>query len=187
MKNICHILIPVLVSLPFVVSESQEKEFDYEFIQGEMYYSFRGSFIVKTESDCVIDLIYDFKNISEYAGAQSVELVQQGDNWYDVCYTYRKLFVLENTSTWRRKLRQDEQKIVFEMLSSENNLKMMPEVISSTGYYQIIEEKDHCRVEYFQECLLKAGFFKRAYIAEAKQEAITFLYEFKRYIEKKCD
>jgi len=188
MKNICQIIIPALLSLPIVVSGSQEKEFDYEFTQEDTYYSFRGSFIVKAESDCLINLIYNFKSISEYAlGAQSVELIQQGDNWYDVYYTYRKLFVLENKSTWRRTLKQDEQKIVFEMLSSKNNLKIMPEVISSTGYYQIIKEKDRCRVEYFQECLLKPGFFKSAYINEAKQEAIKFLHEFKKYIERKCD
>ncbi len=187
MKNICHIIIPILVSLPIVVSGSQEKDFDYEFIQEDTYYSFRGSFLVKAESDYLIDLIYNFNNISDYAGAQSVELIQQGDNWYDVSYTYRKLFVLENTSTWRRTLKPDEHKIVFEMLSSENNLKIMPEVISSTGYYQIIKEKDRCWVEYFQECLVKPVFFRRAYIAEAKQEAMTFLHEFKTYIERKCD
>lgn len=188
MKNICHTIIPVLVSLAIVVSGNQEKNFDYEFIQEDTYYSFRASFLVKAESDYLIDLIYNFNNISEYTlGAQSVELIQQGDNWYDVYYTYRKFFIFENESTWRRTLKPDEHKIVFEMLSSENNLKMMPEVISSTGYYQIIKEKDHCRVKYFQECLLKPGLFRRAYIAEAKQEAMTFLHEFKTYIERKCD
>ena len=171
-----------------MVSGSQEKDFEYEFIQEDTYYSFRGSFLVNAESDCVIDLIYDFNNLSEYTlGAQSVELIQQGDNWYDVSYTYRKFFIFENESTWRRTLKPDEQKIVFEMLSSKNNLKMMPEVISSAGYYQIIEEKDRCRMEYFQECLLKPGLFKRAYINEAKHEAITFLHEFKTYIERKCE
>ena len=171
-----------------MISGSQEKEFDYEFIQEDTYYSFRGSFLVNAESDCVIDVIYDFHNLSEYTlGAQSIELIQQGDTWYDVYYTYRKLFILENKSTWRRTFKQDEQKIVFKMLSSENNLKIMPELISSTGYYQIIKEEDRCRVEYFQECLLKPGFFKNAFINEAKQEAIKFLHEFKKYIERKCE
>jgi hypothetical protein len=188
MKYICYILIPALLSLPIVVSGNQEQEFEYEFIQEDTYYSFRGSFLVNAESECVIDLIYDFDNLSEYTlGAQSVELVQQGDTWYDVVYTYRKFAILKNRSTWRRTLQPDEHKIVFEMLSSENNLKMMPELLSSTGYYHVLKENDRCRVEYFQECRLKPGLFKRAYIAEAKQEAMTFLHAFKPYIERKCE
>jgi hypothetical protein len=174
--------------VPLVVSGSQDKEFEYEFMQEDTSYAFRGSFLVHAESNCVIDLIYDFHNLSEYTlGAQSIELIQQGENWYDVSYTYRKFFVFENTSTWRRTLKPDEHKIVFEMLSSENNLKMMPEVLSSTGYYQIIQEEEHCRVEYFQECLLEPGLFKRAYISEAKQEAMKFLHAFKTYLERKCE
>ncbi len=187
MKHICYIIIPALLTVPFVVFGGQEKEFDYEFKQEDTYYSFRGSFLVHAESDSVIDVIYDFNNLSEYTlGAQSIELIQQGDTWYDVCYTYRKLFVIRNKSIWRRTLKQDEQKIVFEMLSSKNNLKIVPELISSTGYYYIIKEKDRCRVEYFQECMLKPGFFKKAFINEAKKEAIIFLHEFKKYIERKC-
>jgi hypothetical protein len=188
MKHICYIIIPALLSVPFVVSGSQEKEFDYEFNQEDTYYSFRGSFLVHAESDSVIDVIYDFNNLSEYTvGAQSVELIQQGDNYYDVVYTYRKFFIFTNRSTWRRTLQRDEHKIVFEMLSSENNLKMMPELLSSTGYYHILQGNDHCRVEYFQECRLKAGLFMHAYIKEAKQEAMRFLHAFKTYVEWKCE
>jgi len=188
MKHLCYIFIPVLLSVPIVVAGSQEQEFEYAFMQEDTYYSFRGSFFVHAESECVIDLIYDFDNLSEYTlGAQSVELLQQGDTWYDVLYTYRKFVIFENESTWRRTLKPDEHTIVFEMLSSENNLKMMPEVLSSTGYYHILQENDRCRVEYFQECLLKPGVLKRAYITEAKQEAMSFLHEFKTYIERKCE
>jgi hypothetical protein len=60
-------------------------------------------------------------------------------------------------------------------------------MLSSTGYYQIRPEKEGCRVEYFQECKLKPGFFKDSYINKAKKEAIKFLQEFKEYIEKTCD
>ena len=188
MKNIFQIIILTSLSFPIFLFGSQENEFDYEFIQEDMVYSFRGSFLVHAELDSVIDVIYDFHNLSEYTlGAQSVELIQQGDTWYDVEYTYRKFVIFKNRSMWRRSLQPDEHKIVFEMLSSENNLKMMPELLSSTGYYHILPENDCCRVEYFQECRLKPGLFKRAYITEAKQEAMRFLHAFKTYIERKCE
>ncbi len=171
-----------------MVSGNQEQEFESEFIQEDTYYSFRGSFLVEAESDWLLNLIYDFNNLSEYtSGAQSIELIQQGDNWYDVLYIYRKFAIFKNRSTWRRTLQPDEHKIVFEMLTSKNNLKIMPELLSSTGYYHVLQENDCCRVEYFQECRLKSGLFKHAYITEAKQEAMEFLHAFKTYIERKCE
>ncbi len=177
-----------LLSLPILLYGSEKNELDYEFIQDDNYYKFRGSFVVKAELDCVIDLIYDFEHISEYAlGAKSIELVQQGKNWYEVTYTYRKLLIFENRSTWRRTLKRDEHKVVFEMISNRNNLDIVPKIISSKGYYQIRPEKEGCRIEYFQECKLNSGFLRDTYINKAKKEAIKFLQVFKDYISETCD
>ena len=188
MKKFYKRILVALLSLPIILSGSQNHEFDYEFIQDGNCYSFRGSFIVQAERDCLIDVIYNFEHISKYAsGAKSVEFVRQGENWYEVTYTYRKILVLENKSTWRRTLNRDEQKVVFEMISSENNVSFMPQLDSSSGYYQIKPEKEGYQVEYFQACKLKTGLLKDAYISQAKKEAIKFLREFKEYIERTCD
>lgn len=160
MKHICHILIPSLLSVPIVVSGNQEQEFEYAFIQEDTYYSFSGSFLVHAESECVIDLIYNFNFQSAHTlGAQFVELLQPGDTWYDVTYTYRKFAIFANRPTWRRTVQPDEHKIMFDMPSSENNLKMMSEVLWSTGNYHIAQENDRCRMKYYQECLQKSGCF----------------------------
>jgi len=188
MKELYKGIIITLLSLPIILYGSQKKELDYEFIQEDTYYSFRGSFIVKAELDCLISVTYDFEHISKYAlGAKSIELVRQGENWNEVTYIYRKFIIFENKSTWRRTLKRDEQKVVFEMISSKNNINIMPKMLSSTGYYQIKQEKECYRVEYFQEGKLKPGFLKDTYINNAKKEAIKFLLEFKEYIEKTCD
>lgn len=188
MKHFYKIIIAALLSLPILLYGSKKKELDYEFMRNDNYYSFRGSFIVKAEPDCLINLIYDFKNISKYAsGAKSIELVRQGENWYEVTFTYRKLLFLENQSTWRRTLNRDEHKVVFKMISNRNNLNIVPKMLFSTGYYQIRPEKEGCRVEYFQECKLMPGLLKDMYINKAKNEAIKFLREFKEYINKTCD
>ena len=188
MRELYKGIIVSLLSLPILLYGSRERELDYEFIQEDTCYSFRGSFIVKAEPDCLINLIYNFKNISKYAlGAKFIELVRQGENWYDVTFTYRKLLIFENQSTWRRTLNRHEYKIVFKMISNRNNLNIMPKMLSSTGYYQVRPEKEGCRVEYFQECKLKSGFLKDIYINKAKKESIIFLHEFKEYIEKTCD
>jgi hypothetical protein len=181
-------ILAALLSLPIILSGSQNDEFDYEFIQDGNRYSFRGSFVVTADRNCLIDVIYNFEHISKYAtDAESVELVQQGQNWYEVTYTYRKFLILENKSTWRRTLKRDEQKVIFEMISSENNVSLMPQLLSSSGYYQIKLEKEGYQVEYFQECKLKTGILKDAYINQAKKVAIKFLREFKQYIERTCD
>jgi len=150
MKKIYNGILVALLCLPVILPGIQNSEFDYEFIQDGNCYSFRGSFIVQAKCDCLIDVVYNFEHISKYAtDAESVEFVRQGENWNEVNYTYRKYLIFENKSTWRRTLKRDEQKVVFEMLSSQNNLTIMPKLLSSTGYYQIKPEKEGYRVEYF--------------------------------------
>lgn len=187
MKKIYYGISVALLIFPIIFSGNQNKDFAYEFIQDGNRYSFHGSFIVQAERDCLIDVIYNFNHISKYAtDAESIELVREGENWNEVTYTYRKYLIFENKSTWRRTLKRDEQKVVFEMISSKNNINIMPQVLSSTGYYQIKPEKAGYLVEYFQTCQLKAGLLKDAYISQAKKQAIKFLREFREYIERTC-
>ena len=187
MKKLYYGISVALLSLSILLPGNQNNKFDYEFIQDGNTYSFCGSFIVQAECDCLIDVIYNFKHISKYAtDAESIELVREGENWNEVTYTYRKYLIFENKSTWRRTLKRDEQKVIFEMISSKNNINIMPQVLSSTGYYQITTEKVGYRVEYFQTCQLKAGLLKDAYLSQAKKQAIKFLKEFREYIERTC-
>jgi hypothetical protein len=188
MKDFYILIIVTLLSLPILSSRSTKEELDYEFAQEDTCYSFRGSFYVKAEPDCLINLIYNFKNISDYSlGANSIELGRQGENWYKVTFTYRKLLIFENQSTWRRTLNQDEHKVFFTMISYRNNLNILPQMLSSTGYYQFRPENDGCQVEYFQECKLTPGLLNDNYINEAKKEAIKFLQMFKEYLERSFD
>lgn len=185
MKKLTKGIIAALLSLPVILSGNQKNDLDYQFILDGNNYSFRGSFVVTAEPDCLINLIYNFQNIANYTlGAKSIERVRQGDNWYEVTYIYRKFVIFENQSTWRRTLDRDDHKIVFEMLASTNNINTIPQMISSTGYYRIIPETEGCRVEYFQECKLKPGLFQNTFINNAKKEAIKFLQVLKKYTRK---
>ncbi len=180
-------IIITLLSLVAILKGSQNTGFDYQFIQNDSGYSFHGSFLVKAAPECLMHVFFDFEHIARYtAGAQSIELVRQGENWNEVTYTYRKFLIFENKSTWRRTLKRDEQKVVFEMISSQNNLAMLPQVVTSSGFYQIQPENTCYRIKYFQTCRLKTGLLKDAYINQAKHEAIKFLHEFNEYIERTC-
>jgi hypothetical protein len=188
MKNFFKIIFLAFLGLPILLYGNRKNDFEYEFIHDDTCYSFRGSFIVKTEPDCVFNLIHNFNNISDYSlDAKSIKLVRQGDNWYDVTFIYRKFLIFENQSTWRRILCRNDYKIDFIMLSNKNNSTILPKIISSSGYYQIHPETENCLVEFYQECKLKSGFLKNIYIKEAKKEAVRFLKEFKGYIQKSCE
>ena len=177
----------IWMSVPVLIYGSSTEELQYHFFQDDSSYSFRGSFIVEAELDCLISLVFDFEHISKYAsGAKAVELVRQENNWNEVRYTYRKFIFFENKSTWRRTLNRDKHELVFEMISSENNLKIMPDMLSSSGYYRISPEEKGYRLEYFQECSLDTDLLKDSYIKTVKKKAIEFLHDFREYVEKTC-
>jgi len=186
MKNRTEIFLIVLLFLPAFLYSKNDKNPDYEFIQEDTFYSFQAQFFVKAEPDCLLNLVYDFKNVSKYSsGAKSVKLIRQGEDWYELTFIYKKYLLFENQSTWRRNLDRRESRIDFILISNSNNFNIMPDVISSSGYYQFKAVNDSCLVEYFQQCKLKPGLLKDNYIKMAKKEAIRFLKEFKEFLNLK--
>jgi len=186
MKEFYKGIIVALLSLPIILYGSKKKELDYEFIQDDTYYSFRGSFIVKAELDCLISILYDFKHLVNIeSSAKSIVLLREEENWYEACHTHKKLF-FKHESIWRKTLKLDEQKVVFEMISNKQNTDLLPKVLYSTGYYQVELEEEGYKVEYFQECKLESALLKGIFINKAKKEAIKFMLELKEYIEKTC-
>ena len=180
-------IILVLICFPFFVFGGSREDLKFDFHQNDSSYSFRGSFVVDADPDCLITVILDFEHISKYAsGAAAVEMLRQGNNWTEVSYTYRRFIFPENTSVWRRTLYRDRNELVFEMISSKNNLKIMPEVLSSSGYYRIRNVENGCRMEYFQQCNLNTDFLKKTYIKSVRKEAVEFLTGFRDYVEKTC-
>ncbi len=176
------------LALLIPISKNIGQELNYEFVQKENYYSYTGNLFVAADPDCLIDLIYKYENISKYSsGAKSIELVQHHESGYDVSFIYQKLLFIEHESTWRRTLSQDKRKIVFEMLSSETNIGWVPQIIYSSGYYQITSIDNGSLVDYYQECGLEHGALQDMYIRKVKKEAIQFLKTFEHFLSNNCD
>jgi hypothetical protein len=187
MKRLLRGIFPALVVLPLALHAGQDRGLGYEFVQDGESYSLRGWFLAKAELSCLMNVVFAFDHISKFAsGAESVGLLEEGEGWHDVAYTYRRLVIFENRSTWRRTLKEEEQKVVFEMLTSKNNMRIIPQVLSSRGYYRISREGEEYLLEYFQECRLRGGILRGWYIERAKSEAVGFLEEFKDYVESTC-
>jgi len=175
------------LNFPLLQDGSSTEEMKYDFCQSDSAYSFSGSFIIETELECLIRIVSDFRHISKYAsGAKSVELIRQRNNWTEVSYTYRRFLFLENKSVWRRTLYREKLELVFELISSENNMKIMPEMRSSSGYYRIKPSDDGFQIEYFQVCNLTTDLLTTTYIRKVKEEAIKFLHDFRKYIMQTC-
>ena len=180
------IFIAVLSSIP-LLSYGDENDLDYRFTQADSSYTFYGSFKVKADPDCLIHLIYNFDHISDYSSAaEFIELIREGNDWYEITYTYRQYLFFEHQSTWRRTLNRKKHKVDFIMISNNNNLSMIPEMVSSSGYYQVKPNEEYCQVLYFQACTLTPGILLDAYMKAGKDAAINFLREFKEFIEKNC-
>jgi hypothetical protein len=159
---------------------------DYEFNHVDSCYSFRGSFVINAELDCLISILYGFKHLRNIiSDAESIILIQQGENWYDAGYTF-KMFFFTNESVYRKTLKLEEQEIFFEMLSNKQNSSLFPEVLSSSGYYRIKGESPGYAIEYFQECKIRPSFLKNVYINMVKKESLKFTLELKEYIKKSC-
>ncbi len=180
----------VIVSIFFLVVLARGQDDNtirYNFSFADSSYTFLGSFLVKTEVDCLIDIAYNFKYAKFLAdGAESVELVRQGSDWNEIAYVYRRFIIFENKSVWHRSLSREDGIISFELISSTNNMDIIPKLRSSKGHYKFTKENDLYRVEYYQECLLGPSILTDTYIEVAKEEAIDFLYYYKAYIEKTC-
>jgi hypothetical protein len=175
-----------MLSQPFVLS-GDENGLDYKFSQAESSYTFYANFNIQADPDCLINLIYNFDNISNYSSAaESVELIREGDDWYEITFTYRKYLFFKHRSTWRRTLNRQKNKIDFILLSSTDNSGIVPEMVSSSGYYQINSREENCQILYHQTCTLKPGILLNAYMNAGRKAAIDFIYEFKEYIEKNC-
>lgn len=158
----------------------------YEFNHIDSCYSFRGIFLSQARFDCLIRILYDFEHLKNLIpGANSIMLIQQGKNWYDVGYTF-KMFLFTNKSVYRKTLKLEEKKIVFKMISNIQNTNLFPKMLSSSGYYQIKCESTGFTIEYFQECIINSTVLKDMYMHMAKKESKKFILKLKEYIESNC-
>jgi hypothetical protein len=159
---------------------------DYKFSHQGNIYSFVGKFPVNNNINCLLDIISDFDHIKRiHNSADSVELVRKGSHFYDVRYTYQKLF-LKTKTTFRRVPNKKRRIVTSVMIDHEQNSKLFPNLLASRGYYRIREDKTGCWFEYFREFEIEPKPLDSLYIYIVKKEAIKHLYDIKEYIEKTC-
>ncbi len=168
------------------LADHETNGIQYKFNQTDSSYAFWGSFKVKGNTECILNVCFDYEHIKALApSAENVFLIDQGANWNKIKYEY-EAFVFSNQSVWYRKKESRQQKVNFKLLSSINNSSLMPEMTSSSGFYHIQHDGDSLIMNYYQECTLSESIFINLYIHRIKKEAVDFLYWFKKYVISEC-
>ena len=158
----------------------------YKFSHKGNIYSFGGKFPVNNNTNCIMDAIYDFDHLKKFMlDVDSVELIRKDSNYYEVRYSYHKLFLKAKT-TFRRVLNKEQRIVTSEMIGHDQNSILFPKPLASHGYYRIKEDKTGCWFEYFRECEIEPKSLDGLYFYIAEKEAINHLYTIKEYIEKTC-
>jgi len=160
----------------------------YTFTQTDSTYSFSGSFKIKANPNCLLDICFQHEHISALApDAKEVLLINEKNDWNQISYTYQKFIYFENKSVWNRKLDKENKRVGFTLISSKNNHAIMPKMVSSSGYYQISMEDEEIIVKYFQQCQLTKSSLTNLYLNRVKKEALQFMYRFLEYANTTCN
>jgi hypothetical protein len=156
----------------------------YEFSQSDDRYTFNGSFFTISDPEALFHILYDFEHLTQFVtSADSITLLHQGRNWYEVRYVYRKL-LLETKFTYRKTLIREKQKIIFELIACEQGDPTFPKILSSNGYYEILQEGKGFRVTYYEEVRMGSKLSNGVYSLIAKKGAVKFIQDLKKYVER---
>jgi hypothetical protein len=179
------ILINLLITLTIFAKETNDIQ--YKFTQTDSSYTFSGSFKIKANPNCILDLFFYHEHIRALApDAKEVLLMDQGGDWNQISYTYQKYIWFVNKSVWHRNLNKEKQRVDFTLVSSENNQSIMPRMISSSGFYKLKKQEKYIIVEYYQQCQLTKSPITNLYLNRAKKEAIQFMHRFLEYANTIC-
>ena len=198
MRNRPNQSIYIFATLALVVFGGSSKLFAQKtdgihcsFTRTDTTYSFLGRFEIVNGTDgdigCVLPICFAFNHVKALSPeATNVELIDQGENWNTISFVYGIFSNYENESTWYRVVYPDKNRVDFTLIASVNSHAIMPEMISSSGYYLINLSNDTIIVEYYQQCLLSESLITDIYLYTVKKRAVEFMYLFKDYLIKHC-
>lgn len=181
-------IVLVIVIIPLKIYAEEPDDIQYKFTQTDSSYTFYGSFKINANPKCLLEISFNYKHIRALAlDAKEVQLIDQGNNWNQISYIYQKFTFFKNKTVWHRILNEENQRVDFTLVSSENNQTIMPRMISSSGFYQIKQQGEYFIVEYYQQCQITEVLITKLYLNRAKKEAIKFMHKFSEYASTFCN
>lgn len=177
----------LFIDIAFAASNDLKNDnFQYTFVESRDGYAFKGKFFVVAKDSCLMDIIYEPEHLKKILKNRcTVNIVSKGRDTHVLSYIY-KLPLIEIKSTYRKTLRFAERKVIFDMTGYEQKGIALPRILSSKGSYEIRGENNGLWVEYYQECQLEKSNIRGIYLFFAKNEAVNFLINLKKYAERTC-
>ncbi len=186
-KKLLLLLIPAIICSMQIFAQENDDIYS-TFSNTDTTYTFYGRFNVIAETDCLMNICFNYEHIKALAvDASSVELLEKNENRNKIKYTYQKFPFFKNKSVWNRTIDRENLRVDFSLVSSENNNSIMPRMISSSGYYKVTQLNGILSVEYFQQCRLTRSILTALYQNYMKNKAEEFLHVFKDYSRKHCN
>ena len=178
----------IFVMIPMKIYGEEPDDIQCKFTQTDSSYTFYGCFKINATPKCLLEISFSYNHIRKLAlDAKEVLLIDQGSNWNQISYTYKKFTFFKSKTVWHRILNEENLRVDFALVSSENNQTIMPRMISSSGFYQIKQQNEYFIMEYYQQCQLTEKSFTKLYLNSVKKEAIKFMHKFFEYACTYCD
>jgi len=185
-RRLMLVLVTVIIFSIQIFAQERDN-ISYNFSRTDTSFSFYGRFQVVAEATCMIDICFTYEHIRALAlDARRVELIEEGEDWNIIKYTYQIFPLYENESVWYRTIDREETEVYFMLRSSKNNHTYMPRIRASSGYYKISRIEGTLVVEYFQQGLITKNYLSALYQYSMKKKAVEFLYMFKDYAQTHC-
>ncbi len=189
--SICRKFFLVRVCFLFLglssVQAQAEGDIQYTFDHSDTTYLFEGKMYLPLDIDCVLPLCFEFKHIQAMGlASREVVLLQKGPNWNQIKYTLSQSQFYVNESVWNRYVDRERHRVDFEMLYSHSSRKVMPQVISSSGHYELIRTPKGICVTYVQRGTMLEQHLTPIYFIAIKYKAAEFLEVFYAYAMAHC-
>ncbi|MBN1999681.1 hypothetical protein JW935_19155 [candidate division KSB1 bacterium] len=173
----------LIIAVQGIAAQSDDN-ISYKFNREHTTYTFSGEFKVDCETDTLLSILYDFEHLKNVAPPQvEVELLEEGENYHTILYNLSVLFF--NNQTVIKKSRQGHQ-IDFQMLSSSNVVQPFPKLVSSTGYYKVLQRENGTFVQCYQQTRTNLTIFKYCIASKMRQQAVSLIYTLRDYINNTC-
>lgn len=157
----------------------------YAFVQQGQRDTFRFEFDVNASPDDVLEVLYPFANLKQYSRtASAVELLDKGQDWQSVRYTYATSLWSIST-TFRREVDRRNHCIRFHMTEARRTGLPVPLPTTSSGEYRLEPIDGGVRVTYEQVAETPDTFLSGPWTARARSEAILFSRDLETYVRSK--
>ena len=182
MKCIYFIL---FICFSFSINASSDLSKDMLTIENSTPNTFEINYYMPISSapEKVLDICFSYSHIKNYINdlVKMIIINDNGDS-YTVQYQFKFLLYLNNT-TYEKYYDRQENKVSFILKSFSQNLHIIPNLIASYGYYDIIKNNNHLTLHYYESMTIDKEI-KPKDLAFSKMQITSYFKNMKKYINK---